>query len=97
MTALKYTRRSIKRVDGGRVLRRHFSLPQHKLKRLYESATDFAYALALARRNFSDQQIKDRIINERQNWQNHQGKKRMNDYIWRTIAKTRDILSNSTK
>jgi hypothetical protein len=62
-----------------------------------ESATDFAYALALARRNFSDQQIKDRIINERQNWQNHQGKKRMNDYIWRTIAKTRDILSNSTK
>ena len=61
-----------------------------------ESATDFAYALALARRKFSTQQIKDCLINERQNWQNHQGKKRMNDYICRTGAKAVAIVSNST-
>jgi len=60
-----------------------------------ESATDFAYALALARRNFSEQQIRDCIITERQNWQNHQGKKRRNDYICRTVAKAVAIVRNS--
>jgi len=61
-----------------------------------ESATDFAYALALARKNFSAQQIKDYLITERQNWHNHQGNKRMNDYICRTVAKAVAIVSNST-
>ena len=61
-----------------------------------ESATDFAYALALARRKFSAQQIRDSLITERQDWRNHQGKKRMNDYIWRTVAKAVAIVSNST-
>ncbi len=35
MTTLKYTRRSIKRVDFGKVLRRQFSLLQQKLNRIY--------------------------------------------------------------
>jgi len=61
-----------------------------------ESATDFAYALALARRNYTAQQIRDRLIIERQNWQNHQGKKRMNDYIRRTVEKARGIVRKST-
>ena len=60
-----------------------------------ESATDFAYALALARRNFSEQQIRDCIITERQNWKNPQGKKRRNDYICRTVAKAVAIVRNS--
>ena len=61
-----------------------------------ESATDFAYALALARRNYTAQQIRDRLHIERQKWQNHRGKKRMDDYICRTVSKAIDIVSNST-
>ncbi|MEA3397500.1 MAG: DNA-primase RepB domain-containing protein [Chloroflexota bacterium] len=60
-----------------------------------ESVTDFAYALALVRRNYSAQQIKDFLIAERKDWQNHQGQRRMNDYIERTIAKARAIVRNS--
>jgi len=52
-----------------------------------ESATDFAYALALARRNYTAQQIRDRLLIERQKWQHHKGKKRMDDYICRTVSK----------
>jgi hypothetical protein len=74
----------------------HNKISRQDYDRGDESATDFAYALALARRNFSTQQIKDCLINERHNWQNHQGKKRMNDYICRTVAKAVAIVSNST-
>lgn len=73
------------------------NIARHDYDRADESATDFSYTLALARRHFSDEYIKNCLINERQNWQNHQGKKRMNDYIERTIAKARVILSNSTE
>jgi hypothetical protein len=60
-----------------------------------ESATDFSYALAMARRNFTDREIRNCLISERQNWKNHQGEKRMNDYIKRTIVKIRAVVQNS--
>jgi hypothetical protein len=60
-----------------------------------ESATDFSYAMALMRRRFTDEEIRKCLISERRDWENHQGEKRMNDYIKRAIAKARAIVQNS--
>ena len=59
------------------------------------SATDFAYALALARRNATDEQIKTRILSERTDWRNHRGEPSRRAYLDRTIAKARAIVRNS--
>ena len=62
-----------------------------------ESATDFAYALALAlaRRNLDDETIKNRILLERKDWKNHHGEKKRKAYLHRTVAKARAIIQNS--
>ena len=60
-----------------------------------ESATDFLYAMALMRRRFTDEEIRKCLISERRDWKNHQGEKRMNAYLERTIAKARAIVQNS--
>lgn len=57
-----------------------------------ESVTDFAYALALARRNFSKQQIIDRILAERVQWDNHCGDSRKRSYLERTVSKAIHIV-----
>ncbi|NTW36649.1 MAG: hypothetical protein HGB17_11060 [Syntrophobacteraceae bacterium] len=60
-----------------------------------ESATDFTYAIALARRGFSDQQIRERILSERTIWTNHQGESRINRYLDRTIRRARSVVECS--
>jgi len=60
-----------------------------------ESATDFAYALALARRGTSPAVIYERIRTERTKWDNHRGHKRQNAYLERTIFKAFKIVSLS--
>ncbi|MGP8322267.1 MAG: DNA-primase RepB domain-containing protein [Methanosarcinaceae archaeon] len=60
-----------------------------------ESATDFAYALALARRNFSKQQIIYRLLEERRDWTNHRGESRKIQYTDRTVTKAINIVANS--
>ena len=50
------------------------------------SATDFSYALALFRRGITDEQVEQRIILERPNFQNHHGDS--------TMASKRTILIN---
>jgi hypothetical protein len=60
-----------------------------------ESATDFSYAMALMRRRFTNEEIRKCLISERRDWENHQGEKRMNAYLERTIAKARAIVQNS--
>ncbi len=60
-----------------------------------ESATDFAYALALARRGISHAVIYERILTERKNWDNHRGHKRQNAYLKRTIFKAFQIVSST--
>ncbi len=57
-----------------------------------ESSTDFAYALALIRRGYTDTQIESRLRSERVLWKNHQGQRRMQDYLNRTINKARSIV-----
>jgi len=53
------------------------------------------YAMALMRRRFTDEEIRKCLISERRDWKNHQGEKRMNAYLERTIAKARAIVQNS--
>lgn len=62
--------------------------------RMNESATDFAYALALARRNVSKQQIINRLLDERMDWTNHQGISRKLQYLDRTASKAIRIIQN---
>lgn len=60
-----------------------------------ESATDFAYALALARKGYNSTEISQRIIAERQNWENHTGPKKIEKYLNRTIAKVGEIVDQN--
>ena len=60
-----------------------------------ESATDFAYAIALFRRGHSKQSVHNRVLTERTNWKNHIGGKRKQHYLERTIEKAKNIVSCS--
>ena len=57
-----------------------------------ESATDFAYVLALVRTGHSDNQIRIQLLSERNNWRNHCGDQRISKYLNRTILKARSIV-----
>ncbi|MFQ5330443.1 MAG: hypothetical protein ACE5D4_10730, partial [Thermodesulfobacteriota bacterium] len=46
-----------------------------------ESVTDFAYALALIRRNYTREQVIENIRRDRTDWNNHSGEKRKNAYL----------------
>ncbi len=60
-----------------------------------ESSTDFAYALALIRRGYTDTQVESRLRNERVLWKNHHGQRRMQSYLNRTIDKARSIIESN--
>ena len=60
-----------------------------------ESATDFSYAMALVRRGYPDHEIRKRILSERTNWKNHQGQRRINQYLDRTINRARAIVERT--
>jgi len=60
-----------------------------------ESATDFSYALALFRQGYSSDVVRQKILTERQNWENHNGERRIQDYLDRTIRKAKSIVDKS--
>ena len=60
-----------------------------------ESSTDFAYALALARRGYDEHAIKNRILSERSDWKNHKGEKRKSYYLNRTVKRALQIVKSS--
>jgi len=60
-----------------------------------ESQTDFAYALSLIRRGFSDEHIRSCILAQRVDWKHHQGERRQMDYLGRTIRRARNLAENS--
>lgn len=60
-----------------------------------ESATDFAYALALYRRGYSQAEVSKRIIAERRDWRNHTGPKKIEDYLNRTITNACKIVTQT--
>jgi len=60
-------------------------------QRADESATDFAYAIALFRRGYTAQFVRHCILFERKNWKNHSGEKRKRHYLERTIKRAKTI------
>jgi len=71
------------------------SLTRSVYERGNESSTDFAYTLALIRCGYTDSQIKNRLLSERNNWDNHVGDKKIMQYLKRTIQKARSIVNIS--
>ena len=60
-----------------------------------ESATDFAYVLALYRRGVAEEEIARRVIAERKDWQNHATARKRNLYLNRTLANAREIIGHT--
>jgi hypothetical protein len=58
-----------------------------------ESETDFSYALALLRRGFDIDEIKDRLLSERGDWTHHKGEKRQAAYLERTVKRALEIIN----
>ncbi|WP_394707313.1 hypothetical protein [uncultured Desulfobacter sp.] len=57
-----------------------------------ESATDFAYALALYRRGFTRMEVYNCILQERQDWTNHASERKKEQYLTRTLLKAEKII-----
>lgn len=60
-----------------------------------DSVTDFSYAMALARREYSADEIKRRILIERSDWKNHNTERKRQIYLERTIKKALCIVQQS--
>ncbi len=59
------------------------------------SATDFAYSMALGRRKISIDEIKQRILSERIDWTNHQSERKRLEYLERTVRKALSIIQQT--
>jgi hypothetical protein len=69
----------------------HRKIFRSNYQRADESATDFAYAIALLRRGYNAQFVRNRILSERKNWNNHSSEKRKQHYLDRTIKRVKNI------
>ena len=69
----------------------HRQISRSNYQRADESATDFAYAIALFRRGYTAQFVRHGILSERKNWENHSGEKRKQHYLERTIKRAKSI------
>lgn len=78
-----------------RLLSRHEKIFRSDYERGDESATDFAYAIALIRRGHSKRSIYNHILDERTDWKNHIGEKKKQHYLEKTIIKAKYIVSCS--
>ena len=58
-----------------------------------ESATDFAYVLALLRRGVEPDDIIARLLCERTDWTHHNGERRQSAYLERTVKKALEMIS----
>ena len=74
---------------------KHSEICRENYEKGNDSETDFSYALALARRGFDVDVIKSRIIDERENWENHRGEKRIEGYLDKIIIKVMEIIDSS--
>jgi hypothetical protein len=57
------------------------------------SATDFAYVLALLRQGLDPDVISERLLQEREDWTHHKGQRRQADYLQRTIMRATEIIN----
>jgi RepB DNA-primase from phage plasmid len=79
----------------GGVCRHTKELSRSDFDRGNESATDFSYALALARGGHTEDQIRSRILSERACWKNHQGQRKIHQYLDRTIRRAKTIVAKT--
>ncbi|GAB6909752.1 hypothetical protein JCM12296A_56000 [Desulfosarcina cetonica] len=63
--------------------------------KVMESEQDFAYMLALLRRGVDGETIKERVRNERSDWENHKGPNRMEHYLEESLKKAQAIVDQS--
>lgn len=70
---------------------------RHHYDRGNESATDFAYALALFRRGVFQEEVQNRILEQRNDWTNHSGKRRKEAYLKRTIQRAKSLIESTPK
>lgn len=78
---------------GGVCLKK--SISRQDYDRGNESVTDFSYAVALARRGCSNDDILNRLVRERSNWDNHKGECKRQNYLSRTIVRARQVVESS--
>jgi hypothetical protein len=71
------------------------SLSRRDYERGDQSATDFAYILAMLRRGLSEQEIRFRLIEERRDWRHHASEKQKEAYFRRTYQRACLILQAS--
>ena len=69
-----------------------FPISRGQYERGDESATDFAYAMALMRRGASDDFVWHALIDERSQWKSHKGKTRQEAYLKRSIRRARRLV-----
>ncbi len=60
-----------------------------------ESATDFAYAMALFRSGASEDDVRSRLLEQRIDWKNHTGIKRKEAYLKRTIQRAKRLVEST--
>jgi len=78
-------------LEGG-VCRPFLKIHRHHYNRGNESATDFAYALALFRRGAADGDVLSRLIEQRSDWINHSGPGRKTAYLKRTVQRAKFLV-----
>lgn len=85
-------RKSFPTYPGGRV---SSSKPVYRYQ--YEtgdnSTTDFRFCLAMMRRNYPEERIRQEMIAQRGDWKHHSGEKRRNKYLDRTLKAARKIIN----
>jgi len=68
---------------------------RHYYNRGDESATDFAYSMALFRRGATEDDVLRRLLDQRIDWKNHTGIKRKEAYLKRTIRLAKRLVEST--
>jgi RepB DNA-primase N-terminal domain len=68
---------------------------RYQYERGNESATDFAYAMAIIRRGGDDNYVRHCLLAERADWSHHDGSRRKEAYLKRSIRRARCIVEST--
>lgn len=69
--------------------------PRSHYDRGDESATDFAFSMALFRRGLDENEVRRQILEQRTTWKNHSSPKQNDAYLRRTISKAKMFVKTS--
>ena len=88
----KIVKKTFSHLPQGGLVCRFNSIFRSNYEKGNDSVTDFSYALALARRGYSTEEIKKRILTERSNWKNHCTERKKQFYLEKTVRKAIGIV-----